>query len=325
MNRQELFNTVVMASVFVLVFSAWTICVLLWLVQYSRRRKQLQQRMGVVDPVTRRVEALRLWREDQHVRRAGRKQQKETLASRLERLRQAAGWKTPAHIVLLAVSGMAVLAGIVVFALGYGLWLGVSAALCIAVAFRMMTQQRISARIAKFERQFVDSLRIAARALRAGHPLAGAFHAIAEEIDDPVGAIFSEICQEQTLGRDLQESIRRVADNAQNTDLKLFATAVSIQMTTGGNLAEVMESLAAVMRSRMRLNRRVRVLTSSTRMNKNTLLSVPVLLFLFLNIKSPEYVGVMYSTSVGRALLIGTVVSMLFGAWVMGRLSKIRY
>jgi tight adherence protein B len=315
----------VMASVFVLVFSAWTICVLLWLVQYSRRRKKLRQRMGVVDPATRRVEALRLWREDQHVRRPLRKQQRETLPSRLERLRQAAGWKTPAHMVLLAVFGIAVLAGIVVFALGYGLWLGVGAALCIAVAFNMMTNQRISARIAKFETQFVDSLRIAARALRAGHPLSGAFHAIAEEIDDPVGTIFAEICQEQALGRDLQESIRRVADNAQNTDLKLFATAVSIQMTSGGNLAEVMESLAGVMRARMRLNRRVRVLTSATKMSKNTLLAVPVFLFVVLNIISPEFIGLMYTTLVGRVLLIGTVVSMLFGAWVMGKISKIRY
>jgi len=314
-----------MASVFVLVFSAWTICVVLWLVQYKRRRKRLRQRMGVVDAETRRVEALQLWREDQQIRRGTRKRDKETRGVRLERLRQAAGWKTPAHIVLLAVFGIAILAGIVVFTLGYGLWLGLSATLSIVIVFHVITKQRIAHRITLFETQFVDSLRIAARALRAGHPLAGAFHAIAEEIDDPVGTIFSEICQEQMLGRDLQESIRRVADNAHNTDLKLFATAVSIQMTTGGNLAEVMESLATVMRARMRLNHRVRVLTSSSRMSKNTLLAVPVFLFLFLNIQSPDYVGVMYSTWIGRAMLIGTVVSMLFGAWVMGRLSIIRY
>lgn len=325
MNRQELFNTVVMASVFVLVFSAWTSCVLLWMVQYSRRRKRLQKRMGVVDAETRRSEALQLWREDQQIRRGGRKRAKEPLSARLERLRQAAGWKTPAHIVLLAVAGTAVLVAVAVFTLGYGLWLGLGAATLIAVVFHVMTKKRISTRVTLFETQFVDSLRIAARALRAGHPLTGAFHAISEEIDDPVGTIFAEICQEQTLGRDLQESIRRVADGAHNMDLKLFATAVSIQMTTGGNLAEVMESLATVMRGRMRLNRKVRVLTSSSRMSKNTLLAVPVFLFLFLNIASPEYVGVMYSTWIGRAMLIGTAVSMLFGAWVMGRLSVIRY
>lgn len=325
MNRQELINTVMMVSVFVLVFSAWTICVLLWVVQYNRRRKRLQKRMGVVDAETRRSDALQLWREDQQVRRGARKPSKEPLAARLERLRQAAGWKTPAHIVLLAVSGVAVLTAIVVYTLGFGLWLGLGAATAIVVVFRAITLKRINDRISLFETQFVDSLRIAARALRAGHPLTGAFHAIAEEIDDPVGSIFAEICQEQMLGRDLRESIRNVADNAYNTDLKLFATAVSIQMTTGGNLAEVMESLATVMRGRMRLNRKVRVLTSSSRMSKNTLLAVPLLLFLFLNIASPEYVGVMYSTWIGRTMLIATVASMLLGAWIMDRLSILRY
>lgn len=325
MGGNEVINTIVMASVFVLVFSGWTICVLLWVVQYGRRRKQLRQRMGLVDSEARRVEALQLWREDQQARRGTRKRERETLGSRLERLGRAAGWKTPAHIVLLAVFGLAVLTLVAVFFLGYGLWLGISGALGIVIIFYMITNQSINTRISLFETQFVDALRIAARALRAGHPLTGAFQAISEEIDDPIGAIFGEICQEQALGRDLQESIRRVADNAHNIDLKLFATAVNIQMTTGGNLADVMESLADVMRSRMRLHRRVRVLTSSSRLSKNTLLAVPVFLFIYLNIASPEFVGVLYTTWVGNAILIGTVVSMLFGAWIMGRLSKIRY
>jgi len=96
-------------------------------------------------------------------------------------------------------------------------------------------------------------------------------------------------------------------------------------MTTGGNLADVTDRLAAVMRVRMRLNRRVRMLTTSTRMNRNTLLAVPILLFAFLNISSPEYVGVMYTTLGGRILLMVTLTGMVFGAWVMAKLSKLKY
>ncbi len=326
MTPQQLINTILMISVFVLVFSGWSICVLLWVVQYARRRKRLQKRMGFVDEETRKSDTLQLWREEYQARRAATaKAQKETLGERLERLRVDAGWKAPALVVILSVLGVAAMACVATVMLGYGGMLGAAVAAAIVIVFRAITASQINRRIDLFERQFVESLGIAARALRAGHPLVGAFQSISEEIADPVGAIFGEICQEQALGLDLQDSIRRVADTAHNIDLKLFATAVSIQMTTGGNLADVMDSLATVMRARMRLNRRVRVLTTSVRLNRNTLLAMPILLFLALNFIAPEFEAVMYTTFLGKCLLAGTAVSMLFGAWVMAKLSKIKY
>jgi tight adherence protein B len=75
----------------------------------------------------------------------------------------------------------------------------------------------------------------------------------------------------------------------------------------------------------MRLNRKVRVLTASTKINRNTLLAIPVLLFLVLNVIAPQFVGVMYTTWLGRILLMGTGVSMLLGAWVMAKLSELKY
>lgn len=325
MNPQQLIRIILMTSVFVLVFSGWTICVILWMVQYARRRKRLQRRMGILDEETRKTETLQLWRDEYQARRGETKRRKESLAERLERLRADAGWKTAAHAVILSVLGLATATGIAATLLGNGLLIGLAVGGTVVVGFWILTNKRINDRITRFERQFVEALGIAARALRAGHPLVGAFQSISEEIGDPVGPLFGEICQEQALGLDLQESIRRVADVTHNKDLKLFATAVSIQMTTGGNLAEVMDSLSSVMRTRMRLNRRVRVLTSSSRLNRNALLAIPILLFLFLNISSPEYVEVMYTTSLGRAMLVGTVIGMLFGAWVMGKLSQLKY
>jgi tight adherence protein B len=195
----------------------------------------------------------------------------------------------------------------------------------VVIGFWYITKQRVAERLALFETQLMDSLRIAARAMRAGHPLAAAFQAISEEIPEPVGEIFGNICQEQALGLDLQMAIRRAAETAHNVDLKLLATAVSIQMDTGGNLAEVMESLASVMRARIRLNRRVRVLTASSRMSKNTLLVIPILIFVYLNASSPEYSEVFYTTAPGRLMLVGTVVSMLFGAWTMNKLTELKY
>jgi len=318
-------NAIAMISVFVLVFSAWAICVLLWVVQYARRRKRFRQRLGLPEDQSQRDRVLQLWSDDYQTR--GEKDQvpKQTISHRLEHLRVSAGWKTPAHLVILAVGGVAALVCTAIIVLGFHIWLGVLVAMAIVAGFHMITKQKIAHRITLFETQLVDALRIAARALRAGHPLVGAFQAISDEIADPVGPIFAEICQEQTLGVGLQESIRKVANSARNADLKLFATAVSIQMTTGGNLADVMERLVEVMRSRMRLNRRVRILTASTKASKNALLAIPVLLFLLLNVMSPEYLEPMYTSYEGRAMLVGTAISMLFGASVMGKLSQIKY
>jgi tight adherence protein B len=327
MTSQQWINTVTLVSIFVLVLSAWTICVLLWMVQYARRRKRLQRRLGFeMDEETRRTETLHLWREEYEARRAGAaKRRRETLGERLERLRTDAGWKSPAPVMLMSMGAVAALAFVVPVLLGSGWMIGGGAAAVVLVVLRALTIKRINRRITLFERQLVESLGIAARALRAGHPLVGAFQAITTEIGDPVGTLFGEICQEQALGLDLRDSIRRVANTARNADLKLFATAVSIQMASGGNLADVMDGLSTVIRMRMRLNRRVRVLTASTRMNRNTLLAVPVLLFALLNLASPQYVAVMYTTTLGRILLAATGVGMLFGSWIMAKMSILKY
>jgi tight adherence protein B len=325
MNRQELVNAVLMVSVFVLVFSGWTTCVLLWVIQYIRLRKRLQQRVGVVDEATRKSDTLRLWRDEFEAKRAAAQRHRESLTVQLERIRADAGWRRPAHVVILWLAAGALLAGGAVILLGYTPWLGVLAAAAVTIVFWMITKRRIHQQVARFERQFVESLGIAARALRAGHPLVGAFQSISEEIPDPVGRIFGEICQEQALGLDLRDSIRRVADATRNTDMRFFATAVSIQMSTGGNLAEVMDSLSSVMRSRMRLNRKVRALTAASRQSKNVLLVMPVLLFVFLNVVSPNYVGAMYSDPLGRYMLVATGISMLFGTWVMSKLAVLKY
>ena len=325
MAAQELLNLILMTCVFVLVFAGWTICVLLWTIQYARHRQWLQQRMGVPSERTRRSEKLQLWREEFQARRASAQPRAETLGERLERLGADAGWKSPVPVVFGYVLALAVLAAVAPAVLGYRFWWGLALGIVIVVAFWILTTKRIAQRVALFERQIVEALGIAARALRAGHPLAGAFQSIAEEIPAPVGRIFGEICQEQALGLDLQDSIRRVADATRNIDLKLLATAVNIQLKTGGNMAELMETLASVMRSRMRLNRRVRVLTTSSRMSKYVLLAVPIVLFVILNIVSPEYVSVFYTTATGTYMLLGTGVSVLLGAWIMNRLSVLRY
>lgn len=325
MNRQEILNTILMTAVFVLVFCGWSICVVLWVVQYLRRQRHIRRRLGVGGLEAHKSQALQLWRADYETRRRPGRVRKETLSERLERLRLDAGWKMSPYVVFLGVAAVAALAFAAVFGLGYGTWPGLGAALTVLVLFWSMTKRRLAARLALFERQFVDSLGIAARALRAGHPLVGAFQLVAQEVGEPLARIFGEICQEQALGLDLETSIRRVADTSRNPDLKLFATAVSIQLGSGGNLAELMDTLSTVMRSRIRPHRRVRVMTAQTSMSKRILIGLPILLFVLLNIIATDYMALFYTDWSGRYMLAGTIINVLFGAWLMEKLSVIRY
>jgi tight adherence protein B len=325
-NLDRLINIVVMVTVFGLVFSVWCICVFLWLGQYLMRLQVVQQRLGIVKKKeTGESRTLRLWRELQQDTSILALPRKLTLRERLEILRHDAGWRMPIQTVILGVGVLTVLSFVLTYLLGGGVLFGIGIAAAVLVIFWAYTRRRISKRTALFERQLVDSLGIAARALRAGHPLVGAFQLVSEEIGEPLGSVFSRICQEQSMGLDLRDSIRKVAKTTHNPELKLFATAVAIQFQSGGNLADLMDSLASVIRDRMRLNRRVRVITAQTQFSKCVLIGLPIILFFLLNLISPTYMEPFYTTTAGRYMLVMAISSVLLGTWVMNRISVLRY
>lgn len=325
MSRENLINIIFTISISGLVFSIWSICIVLWLGQYLTRLKTVQKRLGIAKKESNASRTLRLWREVYKDTESLKLPRKETLRERLERLRNDAGWHASIHTVISGVIGIASLAFVIVYILGGGIPLGLCASAIYVALFFGYTQKRITKRAALFERQLVDALGIAARALRAGHPLVGAFRLVSEEIGEPLRTVFFQICQEQSMGLDMKTSIRKVADTTHNTELKLFATAVAIQLESGGNLAVLIDSLASVIRARMRLNRRVRVITAQTQLSKKVLIGLPILLFVVLNIISPEYMQPFYSTSTGRFLLVITIASILFGSWTMSKLAVLRF
>lgn len=325
MELERLINIIALAAVFGLVFSVWCICIVLWFGQYIGRLRSVQKRLGIVKKESDESETLRLWRETEQEARSDISLEKPTLAERLESLRQAAGWRIPAQTVILQVIGAAILGFVITYLLRGGITLGLGISVAIVVVFWTYTRKCISKQTALLERQLVDALGIAARALRAGHPLLGAFQLISEEIDKPLGDIFFRICQEQMLGLDLKDSIKKVAKATYNAELKFFATAVSIQLQSGGNLADLMDSLASVIRARMRLNRRVRVMTAQTQFSKKTLISLPIIMFFLLNIVNPAYMQPLYTTIIGKCMLGAMVASLLFGSWVMNRMTVLRF
>ena len=325
MNQQQLINSIAMMAVFGLVFSVWCICIFLWFGKYISRLQSVQKRLGIVKKETGESHTLRLWRETQQNTKTASSADKLTLQEQLERLSRSAGWSMSAHIVILGVIGATVLGFVVVYFWSGRMTWAFAASIAIVVGFWSYTRHCISKNEALIERQLVDALGIAARALRAGHPLLGAFQLISEEIEEPLKNIFLRICQEQMLGLDLKDSIQKVAKGSYNNELKFFATAVAIQLQSGGNLADLMDSLASVIRSRIKLNRRVRVMTAATQFSKKVLIALPIMMFFLLDILNPEYMNPLYTTMAGKIMLVVSVSSVLFGAWVMNRMCILHF
>ncbi len=326
MGNNNAIDLIISITVFGLILSVWCIGVLLWLGRYLVKLQAVRRRLGIASEGEKDSEALRLWR-DLQIQQKPEKDSvgRETLLKTVLNWIDDAGWKVPFRVVVMTVCCLASLAFIVMYAIFDGPWIALCGAFSVIFIFMQYTQNRIMARSNLFERQLVDSLGVAARSLRAGHPLVGAFQLIAEEIGEPVGDIFRNIHHQQAFGSDLRESLKNAAKEVRNTEFKLFATAVTVQMKSGGNLADLMDTLSSVIRERIWLNKKVRVLTAQAQFTKIILIALPVFVFLVLNVVSGDYLKPLYEDPIGNLLMIVMFVNILLGSWLMNKMAKIDF
>ena len=324
----DILRLIIMASVFVLVLAIWVMAVVAWASRRAAKAEKLERRLEMLAlPGIGEGRILRLWsdtgREASTIVPGLRGHFR--IISQFEQMRRAAGLVTPIPALVLGIVGGATLSGVLIFMITQNPLVGLCGALAILLIAWIYIQQRIARRVGIFESQLVDALGLAARSLRAGHPLPGAFRMIAQEIPPPIGTVFAEVCQQQDLGMALDVALRKASEESPSPDLKLFATSVVIQLRSGGNLADMMERLSAVIQDRMRLGRRVRVLTAQSQLSKYILLALPFVVFLILNLLNPEFMNPLYTTSEGHKMLAVAAAGLLVGAWAMNRLAVIRY
>lgn len=177
--------------------------------------------------------------------------------------------------------------------------------------------QRRSARIRRFEEQFPEALDLLSRALRAGHAFQTALGMVADELPDPVGPEFKRTFDQQNFGLPLKDALGELAGRIPLIDVRFFVTAVSIQRETGGNLAEILDNLAAVVRERFKILRQVRVHTAHGRMTGYVLLALPAALGMALFFVSPNHMNTLFNEALGRTMLIGAAVMQTIGyVWI---------
>jgi len=321
-------DLVIAASAFGAVMSLWVIFMLIQHNRSKSRSDKIKDRLdfGAKRPTDENGKVLRLWHDGKEVTTTITSAHKKlSPMGRVEKLRRAAGFKMSARSLLISLITWPCAVFTITFLVTFSLSIALAVMMTLAVIFSSYLRSKIASRTLLFERQLVDALGLAARSLRAGHPLLGAFSVISEEIDDPIGSIFADICQQQAMGVGIEDAIHTATVECDHPDMAMFTTSMKIQLRSGGNLADMMQKLQSVIRDRIRLGRRVRVLTAQTQLSKRILLALPILLFAAMNALSPDYMDPLYTTSIGRMLLMIGVGGLLSGAWLMNRLAVVKF
>lgn len=182
-----------------------------------------------------------------------------------------------------------------------------------AMAPAMVAKVVGTKRLAKLQTQLPDTLTVLASSLRAGHSFLQALEAVAQEVPEPSATEFNRAVNEIRLGRESQDALEDMATRAGSADLKWTVLAISIQREVGGNLAEVLDTVAQTIREREQVRRQVDVLSAEGRLSMAVLAGLPIAMALYMSAVNPEYVGLLFSSRLG-------IVMVTVGAamWVLG-------
>lgn len=183
--------------------------------------------------------------------------------------------------------------------------------------------QRRTRRLRTFEEEFPEALDLISRAVRAGHAFQAAIGMAADELRPPVGPEFKKIFDQQNFGLPLRDALNALAERVPLVDVKFFVTAVAIQRDTGGDLAEILDNLAHVVRERFKIQRQVRVHTAHGRITGFVLLALPAFLAGALSFLNPEHMKPLFEDRMGQTMLLGTIVMQVVGFVWIRRVIKI--
>ncbi len=179
-------------------------------------------------------------------------------------------------------------------------------------------------RMEKFQGQLPEALDLVARALRAGQALPGSLKMVADEMDDPIGDEFDKTLNEINFGVGVPEALKNLANRVDCLDLKFFVIAVVIQRETGGNLAEILENIARIIRERFKLHGRIRILAAEGKLSAAILTGLPFVTAFVLLLANPDYIKILIRDPLGRALA-GLVLSlMILGIFAMRKMIAIK-
>jgi len=220
--------------------------------------------------------------------------------------------KLRAQEAVLFFAGAMVVVALLGFALG-GPLVALAALIIGALAPVALLNQLAGRRGQAFTGQLPDTLQLLASSLRAGYSLLQGLDAVSQEVDDPMGRELRRVVLETRLGRDMELSLSDLAGRMQSKDFDWVVMAIRIQREVGGNLAELLTSVAETMVSRERLRREVSALTAEGRLSAIIVGALPLVIGVAISVLNPGYINGLFTSSLGRAMVLGATVLTLIG------------
>ena len=240
-----------------------------------------------------------------------------TRGSALGRWIEQSGVKTSISAMLLIALAHAAVFGFITMFLVKAAWgFLVGAIIGFALPFMFLNMKR-TRRMRNFEENFPEALDLIARALKAGHAFVTGLKMVADEMPEPIGPEFRKTFDEQNFGLPLKDALENLTMRVPGLDVRFFATAVLIQRETGGNLSEILENLAHVVRERFKILRQVRVYTAHGRMTGYVLLALPAVLCIALSFINPDHMNTLFRERMGQMLLMVALTMQAIGyMWI---------
>lgn len=247
-----------------------------------------------------------------------------TFAQILNRQIEQAGLTTPVGVMVLASLVGLTLGGLVA-SLFTDLWYAsLGAGLLLGLAPYGLLLAKRSHRSGRFEAQLPDAMDLVGRALRAGHTFSSGMQLAADEFDEPLGGEFRKTNEEINAGLRIGDALDNLAERVDCPDLRFFVISVKIQSETGGNLAEIVESISRLIRERFKLKGRVKVLSAEGRMAAGILLAMPPGIGIFINFANPEYLDLLFTDDFGKFMFRLAVFLMIMGTLVIRKMVNIK-
>jgi tight adherence protein B len=243
---------------------------------------------------------------------------------RMDRLLEQADTQRPLGFFIL-LSFVLAAAGFLVFSwMTSNRLISIPAAVILGLVpfFHIYSKKR--RRMEKFQRQLPEALELIARSLKAGHAFTGGLKVVIDEFDDPISTEFDTTLNEINFGAGVNEALKNLSDRVDCPDLRFFVISVIIQRETGGNLAEILESIAYLIRERFKLQGHIRTLSAEGKLSAIILGALPFVVAFLLYLINRDYIRTLFVDPIGRIMALFAVIMMVMGILVMRKMIRIQ-
>jgi tight adherence protein B len=189
----------------------------------------------------------------------------------------------------------------------------------------LLVRIRANRRAARVEEQVPEAIDLLGRAMRAGHPLSAGFKMVADEAPEPIASEFRQVFEEQRFGLPFDDSLLGLGERIRLSDIRILITAILVHRQVGGNLAEILDNIAQLVRERFKLRRQLRVITAQGRLSGYVLAFLPIALGLAIYTLNRDYMMPIFEEPAGRLMLTGAIILQVLGYLWIRRILDIEF